>query len=201
MAGLDVIQGKTGAEQEKVINLSYKYGYDTPESFSKAFSRFHGISPAQLRKCPYQIKVFLPLSIKISIQGGYKRYCGPEGFPGKEETRQAVAACMVGEFGICAMQESDQNQFRYYIAGTYQGGQVPDGMTVIEIPAGEWVKFKCIGPMPQALQTVNSRIWGEWLPGNQEFETALPINIEWYSTGDTNSSDYESEIWIPVRRL
>ncbi len=239
MAGLDVIQGKTGAAQEKVINLAYKYGYDTPESFSKAFSRFHGISPAQLRKCPYQIKVFLPLSIKISIQGGYKmdftvekrnamkmigferivsydssqqeipkfwhefceRYCGPEGFPGKEETRQAVAACMVGEFGICAMQESDQNQFRYYIAGTYQGGQVPDGMTVIEIPAGEWVKFKCIGPMPQALQTVNSRIWGEWLPGNQEFETALPINIEWYSTGDTNSSDYESEIWIPVRRL
>lgn len=239
LAGLDVIQAKTESAQEKVIDLAYKYGYDTPESFSRAFSRFHGLSPAQLRLRPYQMQVFLPLSIKISIQGGDKmdftvekrdamkmigferivsydssqqeipkfwhefceQYCGSGRFAGTEETHQTVAACQVGEFGICTMEKSDPNQFRYYIAGVYQGGAVPDSMKVIEIPASEWVKFKCIGPMPQALQTINARIWGEWLPGNQEFETALPINIEWYSTGDTNSSDYKSEIWIPVKRL
>ena len=42
LAGLEAIAGR-----EKVIDLSYRYGYDTPESFSKAFSRFHGVSPAQ----------------------------------------------------------------------------------------------------------------------------------------------------------
>ena len=38
LAALDVISG-----EEKVIDLAYKYGYETPESFTKAFSRFHGI--------------------------------------------------------------------------------------------------------------------------------------------------------------
>lgn len=28
-----------------VLDLACKYGYDTPESFTKAFSRFHGMSP------------------------------------------------------------------------------------------------------------------------------------------------------------
>ena len=46
MAALDVIAGK-----EKVIDLAYKYGYDTPESFTKkAFTRFHGIAPKKLKE-------------------------------------------------------------------------------------------------------------------------------------------------------
>ena len=51
-----------------------------------------------------------------------------------------------------------------------------EGMKVFEIPASEWAKFKCIGTMPQALQTVNTRIFSEWLPGNQDFEMTFPIN-------------------------
>lgn len=31
----------------KVIDLSYKYGYDSPTSFTKAFQQFHGISPKE----------------------------------------------------------------------------------------------------------------------------------------------------------
>ncbi len=53
-AALDVIDN-----QEKIINLSYKYGYDTPESFTKAFKRFHGLSPSLLRKEPYRLISFL----------------------------------------------------------------------------------------------------------------------------------------------
>ena len=33
-----------------------------------------------------------------------------------------------------------------------------------------------------------------------DYEIALGINIEWYSNGDGSSSDYESEIWIPVKK-
>ena len=63
--GLDVISGT-----EKVIDIAYKYGYDTPESFTKAFTRFHGITPTGLRNDAGKIKVFLPLKITIQIQGG-----------------------------------------------------------------------------------------------------------------------------------
>ena len=29
----------------RIIDIALKYGYDTPESFSRAFTRFHGIAP------------------------------------------------------------------------------------------------------------------------------------------------------------
>ena len=33
----------------KVIDVAMKYGYDSPDSFTKAFARFHGITPAQAK--------------------------------------------------------------------------------------------------------------------------------------------------------
>ena len=34
----------------KVIDVALKYGYDSPDSFAKAFQRFHGISPMTYTK-------------------------------------------------------------------------------------------------------------------------------------------------------
>lgn len=252
LAGLDMLNAAPtdGSSLQKnpkaladktVLELAYKYGYDTPESFTKAFSRFHGMSPTQLKSQPTKIKVFLPLIVEISIRGGNKmefqlekrqsmqmiglgrifsydtsyqdipkfwcefcsRYCTQDTPASSEEQaiRQTIAECIVGEFGVCVEDIDDGEHFHYYIAGAYQGGAVPEGMSVFEIPASEWAKFNCIGRIPQNLQTVNTRIFSEWLPGNQEFEMSMPMNIEWYSCGDTNSNDYASAIWIPVKRL
>lgn len=33
----------------KVIDVAVKYGYDSPDSFARAFQRFHGITPSQAR--------------------------------------------------------------------------------------------------------------------------------------------------------
>ena len=66
LAGLDV-----WADKEKIIDIEYRYGYDTPESFTKAFSRFHGVSPSQIKKDPKKLKVFLPLKISVTVKGGY----------------------------------------------------------------------------------------------------------------------------------
>lgn len=57
---------------EKVIDIAFKYGYETPESFAKAFSRFHHASPTQVRKCPSLARTFLPINISITIHGGCK---------------------------------------------------------------------------------------------------------------------------------
>ena len=53
--------------------------------------------------------------------------------------------------------------------------------------------------MPGALQSVNTRIFNEWLPTNPEYEIAAHYNIEWYAAGDISAPDYQSEIWLPVR--
>ncbi|MBS4537686.1 AraC family transcriptional regulator [Clostridium sp. D2Q-11] len=54
----------------KVIDIALKYGYDSPESFTKAFTRFHGISPNKARNAGTELKSFNPLIIKIKLEGG-----------------------------------------------------------------------------------------------------------------------------------
>lgn len=54
-----------------IIELAYKYGYETPEAFTKAFSRFHGFPPSFVRRGFSISKLFLPMEIKVSIQGGW----------------------------------------------------------------------------------------------------------------------------------
>lgn len=53
-----------------VIDAAYQYGYDSPESFSKAFSRFHGVTPKQAKQRGAELHLFNPLVIKITLEGG-----------------------------------------------------------------------------------------------------------------------------------
>ena len=53
-----------------VIDVAYKYGYESPESFSKAFSRFHGSTPKQAKQKGAKLHLFNPLVIKIILEGG-----------------------------------------------------------------------------------------------------------------------------------
>lgn len=55
----------------KVIDVAMKYGYDTPESFSRAFTRFHSISPSEAKRGG-NVKIFTPLSVKLTLTGGSK---------------------------------------------------------------------------------------------------------------------------------
>lgn len=53
-----------------VIDAAYKYGYDSPESFSKAFLRFHGSTPRQAKHKGAKLHLFNPLVLKIILEGG-----------------------------------------------------------------------------------------------------------------------------------
>ena len=54
----------------KVIDAAYKYGYETPESFAKAFSRFHGVTPKAAKLRGTRLSLFNALVIKITLEGG-----------------------------------------------------------------------------------------------------------------------------------
>ena len=54
-----------------VMDLAMKYGYDSPDSFTKAFTRFHGHSPSNVRRNKAMLKAFAPLKLTISLKGGY----------------------------------------------------------------------------------------------------------------------------------
>lgn len=55
-----------------ILDLAYKYGYDTPEAFTKAFSRFHGFPPSLIRRGFPVCKRFDPLKIEVAISGGWQ---------------------------------------------------------------------------------------------------------------------------------
>lgn len=53
----------------KIIDLAYKYGYDTPEAFTKAFRRQHGVSPSEARKGVGKLQSYNRLVIQVSLKG------------------------------------------------------------------------------------------------------------------------------------
>lgn len=55
----------------KIIDVAMQYQYDTQESFSKAFTRFHGVSPSKVQRERGKVKIFHPLSINVTIKGGF----------------------------------------------------------------------------------------------------------------------------------
>ena len=65
LAGTELAAGKA-----KVIDVAYDYGYDSPDSFAKAFQKFHGITPSQARGSGAMLKSFSRLYIKVTLEGG-----------------------------------------------------------------------------------------------------------------------------------
>lgn len=55
----------------RVVDIALKYRYETSESFSKAFSRFHGVTPTDVKMSGARLKFFYPLMINVLVQGGF----------------------------------------------------------------------------------------------------------------------------------
>lgn len=55
----------------KVIDAALKYGYESPESFTRAFVKFHGITPSEAKKNGNKLKSYSPLSVQIILKGGH----------------------------------------------------------------------------------------------------------------------------------
>ncbi len=55
---------------EKIIDIALKYGYESPESFTRAFSKYHGVTPSEARKTKAKLKSFSRISVKITLKGG-----------------------------------------------------------------------------------------------------------------------------------
>ena len=47
----------------------------TPDSFTRAFARFHGVTPTALRKSGGAVRSFAPLKIKVTLEGGQDMDC------------------------------------------------------------------------------------------------------------------------------
>ena len=64
--------------------------------------------------------------------------------------------------GICmyAICTEGENSFTYWIAGLYQGDEVPEGLELYSFPESRWAIFTARGPIPGSLQTLNTAVCG-----------------------------------------
>lgn len=54
---------------DKVVDIALKYGYDSPESFAKAFRKAHGLSPSEARTQGAVLKAFPRISFHLALKG------------------------------------------------------------------------------------------------------------------------------------
>lgn len=213
----------------KVIDVALKYCYDTPESFTKAFTRFHGITPSAAREAGAKLKSFNPLSIKLTLEGGtimdYK-IVEKEAFTvigaskiikydvaktecpkfWEEHFKSGKGKTICGMYGINIDESMGMNEFEYMIADNYLPcNDIPKGFIARTIPKLTWAVFPCRGPMPDALQNINNLIYSEWMTNNKDYVMSDGYCVEMYSNpSDFNNGiqdkNYYCEIWIPVKK-
>ena len=204
----------------KVIDVALRYGYDSPDSFARAFQRFHGIAPSQAREPGAALRSFAPLHIKIAMEGGSMlEYQIVEKAPftivgirrrfNEETSYQEIPKFwqdwvkdmkgLMGLFGVCL--DMDGKEFDYWIADLYSPlKEIPEGLATAQIPGGLWAEFPCRGPLPDSLQKVNTAIWSEWLPALKGYSLAGNYSLEVYSPPAQKPEDEINYIWIPLKR-
>ncbi len=213
----------------KVIDLALTYGYESPTAFSRAFRSVHGVSPSEARRRGAPLKAWPRISFRITIKGdtemnyrieerdafrivGAKAHFGmnleesfaqvPQFWAQTMQSGMAQAVCALpgkepcGLLGVSTCM--DGSDFDYYIA-VATDAPAPEGMAEYTVPAGTWAMFECVGPMPQAVQQLQTRIVSEWLPVSG-YEYADAPDIEVYPEGNTQAADYRCEVWLPVRK-
>ena len=203
----------------KVIDIAVKYGYDSPDSFAKAFQKFHGITPSQAKEPGAPLRSFAPLHIKITMEGGTMmdyRIVEKAPFtivgvkrPFNSDTSyqeipkfwdewlaQGEKRPIMGTFGVCL--DMKGKDFDYWIADLYFPWEdIPEGCETRVIPGSAWAQFPCT---IKTLQDTNTKIWSEWLPALQGYSLAGEYDIEVYLPPEEGSDEMKVYIWVPLKK-
>jgi AraC-type DNA-binding domain-containing proteins len=54
----------------RIIDVAVKYGYGSPDSFTRAFQSLHGVTPTEARNIGQSLKAYPPMTFQLSIKGG-----------------------------------------------------------------------------------------------------------------------------------
>ena len=174
--------------EAKVIDVAVKYGYDSPDSFTKAFLRFHGVSPSRAREPGTDLKSLAPLHIKISLEGGSMM---------DYRIVEKAPFTIVGVKRPFNSDTSYQEVPKFWNEWLAQGENRPIGCETRLIPGSLWAQFPCT---LKTLQDTNTKIWTEWLPALQGYALAGEYDIEVYLPPEEGSSDSKVYIWVPLKK-
>lgn len=209
---------------EKIIDIGLKYGYTSPTAFNRAFQSIHGTAPSTIKKGGAMMKVYPPISFKITVKGVEEMNYRIEE---KEEFRiigisepldkeiennfnhvpqMWQKAAMDGTIprlaplmnhqpmGLLGVSACNNDEEWQYFIAVSSTAPIDDTLKEYIVPAAAWAIFKGTGT-GQSIQELERRIVTEWLP-TSGYEYANGPDIEVYLNPDPNNTQYE--VWIPV---
>ena len=221
LAAVDLQSGN-----ERVIDVSLKYGYDSPTAFNRAFKSVHGIAPSYAREEGTILKAFPAISFKITIKGDSEMNYRIEkkesfrivGVSGPLETeieknfkvvpqmwgKAAVngtiprLAAMMNEvpFGLLGVSSCNEVDNWRYYIAVASSQPIEEDLEEYIVPSSTWAIFSGEGSN-QSIQDLEKRIVTEWLP-TSGYEYGNAPDIEVYLNPDPDNAKYE--VWIPVTK-
>lgn len=100
--------------------------------------------------------------------------------------------------GVC-VEDTKKSEATYAVGVEYNGADIPDELSVEQIPAYTWAIFESVGPMPTAFQNLLYKVYSEFFP-TSEYHPCGSLDIQVYPNGNMQSSQYKCELWIPVEK-
>ena len=180
-AGIDIY--KTEA---KIIDIAIKYQYENATSFSRAFEKFHGIKPSEVRKNPEELKVYA--KIVFDEQKEIQNQDIPYSIIEQEELILYGKGTKTTEENISQDAPNFYRKINKEFYNEY-GANIPYGMTVYEkrfesnkleywvlydrkikgfekyiIPKGKWLLFHVPTQEAEDIQLVTKRVYNRFIP-------------------------------------
>lgn len=194
---------------EKIIDIALKYQYDSPVSFSNAFKKMHGISPANARKSNQKLKVFDKIQFKPAIeeikefkyrivemeeQEFYGVTTGKISNQNKKAIRDLYTKIKSDGTMQFFIKNFNQEELYYGIYdpiinnGEYTdnakyyiaGKKKRDNLEKIKIPKGLWVCFTLLNKEQVDIIKLYNYIYTEWLPSLGNRESIYYPRLEIY---------------------
>ncbi|MBP2898845.1 GyrI-like domain-containing protein [Escherichia coli] len=209
----------------KVIDIAVKYGYSSPDSFSRSFQNMHGVAPSMAKEYGSLLKAYPPMTFQLIIKGGVEmkyHLVDKDSFKivGIKETVDTTG----GEFEPEIWKELEDNELlnklelysntdfkgilhinsditansRDYYISVASTKDAPVEFTTLVIPAATWAVFQTSGPQPETMLETWERIYAEWLPSSG-YE--LCESVEFLRDLNDPADSSTIEIWIPVKKL
>jgi AraC family transcriptional regulator len=211
-------------ENNKVIDVSLKYGYDSPTAFNRAFQRIHGIAPSEVRRSGSSLKAYPPISFKISMKGdsamdyriekkeafrivgvfaplekeiekNFEVVPAMWGQAVKNGTIEKLVTMMDGDLkGLLGVSSCNVELDWKYYIAVASNQAVEIELEEFMVPEATWTIFSGKGTN-LSIQKLERRIVTEWLP-TSGYEYGNAPDIEVYISPNPENAVYE--VWIPV---
>ena len=209
---------------DKIIDIAMKYGYESADSFSAAFKKFHGATPSEVRNGkPYRVFPRLQLSLKITggknmdikiqkkpsftVAGVLLEAIDNSQCPSAWEqlyanhSLESLESLGSGQsFGVCS--DVKEGEIINYMAAydvTDKAKAEELGLSIKDISEAEYAIVPVNGAIPTSIQHAWKYVLEIFFPETGYRHSGAP-DFEVYTEGDMSSPDYQMELWIPVIR-